>query len=365
MSHNDSSPSSGRRPTIDFDVPAILHSLRHHNSLSAEDIRRESIIRMEAEREIFKNQPIYKFARKLVDKSELAVARLEEHMLKKRDEAQDRRDKKRGESKFFLYWRRRYGSHFHHSGLTVTIMIDEAEDDDPLYSWAQGRALYRLAGTTPLYNSTHANSSTEILHLRHSQNQGRKPTKEDSKIARTKSVEIIQLVQHEVQPAVRRARRMSDLTTGTLDALLTSDQTTAVDSPVSVNGWRWSSGTTTTSFPPGVRPGCMRYPKTGKQEAVIVAAADAVRVGEASAYAPLAPSRRLSCLSQNGRRRMVSISYHDGNQDIGSPMIEGEDGVKRTSLVVFQFGEEVDEMIPGKSLRCLVPLSRADKGERG
>ncbi|KAK4692218.1 hypothetical protein P7C71_g4943, partial [Lecanoromycetidae sp. Uapishka_2] len=54
---------------VDFETPAILHSLRDHKDLRAEDLRRESLIKIKVEKKMFKNQPICKFARDLVSQS--------------------------------------------------------------------------------------------------------------------------------------------------------------------------------------------------------------------------------------------------------------------------------------------------------
>lgn len=240
-------------------------------------------------------------------------------------------------------------------------MVDydhDPADPNHTYCWASSREALRRSEKTGLHAIALANSSTEILQRRRSRNQGQEPSEEEV-TERPKSMEIVQLVQHETQ---RRARTMSTHTNGTLEALLgASGSSTAVNgstpdfgydslSPTTISSWRWSSDISTI-MPKGARKSCMRYPKTSEQEAMVVAAAEAVETGVASAYVTRTASRRLSSLSQRGRRRMVSVSYPNGNQDIGSPTIEGINGVKRPRLVVFQFGEGVDEVIPGKKLR--------------
>ena len=220
--------------------------------------------------------------------------------------------------------------------------------------YAVARETYRVAGATPLFHRVHPNPSTEVVHIRRTRRRNRQANEDDSEVAKTKSVEVMQLVQHEVPSPMRRSRTESSVTAGSSDYLLLDlASSTAVSSPRSVTSWQRSSIGTSSLFPGGFRKGCLRYPKSSAQEADIVAAADAVESGKASPYVPISPSRRLSCLSQRGRKRMVSVSYHNGNEDIGPATIEGLDGVRRPRLVVFQLGEGIDEVIPGMRFMLL------------
>lgn len=83
-------------PAVDFTIPAFVHSLREHKDLRTEDIRRESLIKAEAEAKLFKNKPICQFARKMVLKSHFATVDFEKYVDKKVRRFQDRRDKRRG-----------------------------------------------------------------------------------------------------------------------------------------------------------------------------------------------------------------------------------------------------------------------------
>ena len=85
-----------REPLVDFDVPAILHSLRSHESLVAQDVRRESLIKFEAERKMFKNKPICRLTRKLFHKCEVGVYCLEQRLVEKLHQLEDRWDEIKG-----------------------------------------------------------------------------------------------------------------------------------------------------------------------------------------------------------------------------------------------------------------------------
>jgi len=360
--------ASPRKPLIDFDIPAIIHSLRHHKNLSAEDVRRESLLKMEAEKKLFRNLPLCRFARKVAHESEVVAGRLQQWKVKKVHRFEDRLDKMRGTIAL------RSATAFIDTDLPTIDRDYDGQDEDHSHSRVLSRRAARRAKITPLYDTALANSSTENLRARLAANCSRKLSEEKT-ITMPKSVEIVQLVPHEAQSAVRHARASTNLPAATLEALLNSGSSTAVNrsgssSPVSASSQQWFNDA---SSPQDPRKSCMRYPKTRKQEWAIFEAAEgatvAIEEGIASCYVPLTSSRRLSSLSLRGRRRMVSVSYHDGNQEIGSPTIEGEDGVRRPRLVVFQFGEGVDEMIPGKSLYfpMLTELTYhfSQEGERG
>lgn len=350
----DTSPSE---PAVDFEIPALLHSLREHKDLSTEDVRRESIIRDEAEKKLFKNHPICKFARNLVLKYHFKSHDVQRAVVWKIRRYEDRHDKKKGMCTNPHF---HFSSQNHHRAFSNFAPGFDHDKNDPNhdYCWANSRNAARNAQKTNLHLIALGNDSTEVLQLRRARDQARTPTEKEVR-KRTASLEVCQLVEREVDPAVaRRHRARSNATIGTLEPLLgpwnssttvaTSTADSGSSSPTTVSTWRWSNDATVAL--PRFRKSCMRYPKTSEQEAVIVAAAEAVEAGEASPYLTRIKSRRLSSLSQGRMKIITSVSYPDGcGEEIGYPTIEGVDGAKRPRLVVFKCGQSIDEMIPGKS----------------
>ena len=331
-----------------FDEPAILHSLREHQSLYSKMVEREKQIEQEFQDRLFKNKPICKFLRRRAEKSKRIVRRLETRLLERIEEvlnrAQDIVDKKRG--KYFV------PVHNHtdveQDAFEARNKKQSADGGDDPHSFIRARSASRKAQCTKLYALASASSSTTILHSRRARNVSLSTNREDPE-TQPQSVEIVDLVPHHTQLNLHRDRGMSNVSENTLAALIqpsegsTTSHRGSLASIWAIYRGSFGSNGQTSNL-------CERH----KLRSALTSSMRRRNVGgeESAAATPSLislVSTRASSLSLGNHRtkRVLSIAYADGNTAIEEPVTEC-DGSRKTSTVAIRYGEGIDEIIPGK-----------------
>ena len=228
-------------------------------------------------------------------------------------------------------------------------MKQSGKDPDDAVNFTQALVAVGKVKCSKLYAVASENSSIDMLHARRARNVSLSKNREDSE-TRPTSVEVVQLIPHEAQLALHRMRAMSNISENTLAELIDSNSSNSstLDYRLSlastlamVRGSFGSNGqaSITSSLRDGLVSCMRRRNDEGNDEYALRNPSLASLVSSTT--------RASSSLSEYKRKRVLSISYANGNTEIEEPVVEC-DG-KRLSVVALKWGKGIDEIIPGKA----------------
>ena len=223
-------------------------------------------------------------------------------------------------------------------------MKQSGKDPDDVVNFTQARVAVCKVKCSKLYAVASENSSIDMLHARCARNVSLSKKREDSK-TRPTSVEVVQLIPHEAQLALHRMRAMSNISENTLAALIDSNSSSSstlnyrlslastlamVRGPFRSNG----QASITSSLRDGLMS-CMRRRNDGGN--------DEYALRNPSLASLVSSTMRVSSLSlgEYKRKRVLSISYANGNTEIEEPVVEC-DGKRRLSVVALKWGKGID-----------------------
>ncbi|KAL2040477.1 hypothetical protein N7G274_006920 [Stereocaulon virgatum] len=303
--HLDRLPRTGLHTS--FEVPAVLSLMRSHPNLYQEMVENENKIEQAFEDRLFKNWPVCKFFRRQDEKVKKASGKLEERLIKLAQEmitrAQDFVDRKR-------------------DALDTRNGVPLPDGTNNVVNFVQTRVATRKAKCSNLYALASKTSSTDMLHARRARNVSLSKNRDDTETAPT-SVDVVHVVPHEAQLALRRVRAISNMSDDTLAALVES-RSLSSDAPYALRRYLTK---------------CMRNPTRCSDEFTL----------QTPSLASLASTYELSLSSGDcKRKRFLSISYANGNTEIEEPVVECE-GERRPSIVAVKWGKDLDDIIPGKA----------------
>lgn len=159
-----------------------------------------------------------------------------------------------------------------------------------------------------------------MLHARRARNVSLSKNRDDAETGPT-SVDVVHVIPHEAQLALRRVRAVSNISDDTLAALIES-RSLSSNTPYSLRRYL-------TSF--------VRNPNHCNDEFAL----------QNPSLASLASTCASSLSTGDYRRkRLLSISYANGNTEIEEPVVECE-GERRPSVVALKWGKDLDDVIPG------------------
>jgi hypothetical protein len=189
-------------------------------------------------------------------------------------------------------------------------------------NFVQTRVATRKAKCSNLYALASKTSSTDMLHARRARNVSLSKNRDDAETGPT-SVDVVHVIPHEAQLALRRVRAISNISDETLAALIES-RSLSSNTPYSLRRYLTN---------------CMQNPNHCNDESAL----------QSPSLASLA-STCASSLSRGDykRKRLLSISYANGNTEIEEPVVECE-GERRPSIVALKWGKDLDDIIPGRA----------------
>lgn len=158
-----------------------------------------------------------------------------------------------------------------------------------------------------------------MLHARRARNVSLSKNRDDVETGPT-SVDVVHVIPHEAQLALSRVRAVSNISDDTLAALIESRSL--------------SSNTLTHSG--GISRVVSEIPTIATTSSLCK-----IRL-----WHPRINMRVVIVRGDYNRKRLLSISYANGNTEIEEPVVECE-GERRPSVVALKWGKDLDDVIPG------------------